>query len=110
MSAIEARLKALEDENAALKAARADAATAPKMTTMVGWPKGTKLVKIRAKTDIRVHPTDPTVIASGKIVEVPEDVAAEFCDTKFIGNFDFGGERSEATSTRNVRTRAERVA
>lgn len=99
---LQARIQALEAENAQLRKASVSAAP----THMIA-PTG-KMVKIKAKTDIRL--VGDQVVKAGTVVDVPEEVAKEFCDLKFIGPYKFGGERSEATADRHVTVRAERVA
>lgn len=81
-------------------------------TTKMIAPEGpkTKMVKIRAKSPIRLDRGKDTVsLAEGEVAEVTEAEAKEFCDKKFDAGFDFGGERSVQTSTRHTIVRAERV-
>lgn len=81
--------------------------TAPTEGTTLDAPAPkTKLVKIRANQAIAYGDVS---LAEGQTAEVSEEMAKEFCDRKFEGNYAFGGERSEATSDRHVLVRAVRV-
>lgn len=111
-SPLEARVRALEAENAQLKQSLSDAPT-----HMVKPLKISKPVKIRALCPIRVPngvlpngTIDFSVVQPGTEVTVDEDVAKEYCDREFPGQYSFSGERSTPTATRNVVKRAQRVA
>jgi len=45
----------------------------------------------------------------GTELEVDEEIAREFCDRKFEGNYAFGGERGNATAERFTIVRAVRL-
>jgi hypothetical protein len=76
-------------------------------TKLVSDPKRTKMIKIRAKRDIRLK--DDTMVAAGKEVLVTEEEAAEFTKSH-EGMYAFSGERENQDAPRHVIQRAERVA
>lgn len=84
-----------------------------KDAALVNPPKNqTRMVKIRAKHPIRTvnDKGHETIHQPGTVVEVSEEVAAEFCDKKIpIGYKDtFGQYEGDALKQQSV-TRAERI-
>lgn len=90
---------------AASGAVASNMTAAPNASNLV-QPAAKKKVKIKALRAICVN---NLTLAPGAIAEVDEDVAAEYCDTKFEGSYSFAGERSLATSERFQVVRAERI-
>lgn len=96
-------------------------------TKMVARPAAVRLVKIRALRDIqwkeprermegedefsyRRAPYHLHTLREGEVAEVPEAVAAEYCDKTFVGTYNFFGERSNHDEhPRHIIRRAERV-
>lgn len=75
-------------------------------TTLVGKDGATqKLVKVRALRNIDYAGIQ---MVPGEVREVPESFAKEFC-APIQGGYNFGGERGDATATRDQIHRAERV-
>jgi hypothetical protein len=92
-----------------LVAPATDAPTAPKTEQqMVAPPAAKRLVKIRANQPIAYG---DVTLAAGQEAEVSEEMAKEFCDRHFEGNYAFGGERSSESGAaeRHRLTRAVRV-
>lgn len=77
----------------------------PAASNMVAAP-AKKKVKIRALQPIAV---DGVTLAVGVVTEVDEEVAVEFCDKKFKGQYSFSGERGINSAERHMLVRAERV-
>lgn len=77
-------------------------------TEMVAPVKASRMVKIKALRAIMIDQKAGTMLGEGQTADVPEEVAAEFCDRVFTGNYAFGGERMHDTP-RNQYRRAERV-
>lgn len=91
-------------------------------------PAAVRLVKIKALRDIQYKvprerlpgeeetsyaraPYHLVRVAEGETAEVSEEIAAEYCDQKFRGNYDFFGERSNHDERpMKIVARAERVA
>lgn len=67
--------------------------------------KKVRMVKIKAINQFVIK---GIIVEPGEIAEVPEAEAKILCKPKF-GQYDFGGERADATATRHILTKAEIV-
>src|SRR5574343_307340 len=81
----------------------------PQETKLVNPPKEqVKMVKCKAISGIWLDRTK-NLIPPGQFVDLTEAEAKEFCDQAFVGPYNFTGEHSKKSSTRNLIRRAVRV-
>lgn len=74
-------------------------------TTAVDPKKSTKMVKIRTQTEIRLG---NDIVPPGKVVEVTESEAEEFCKV-IPTHYNYVGERYDSDITRHKVQRAVKV-